>query len=749
MDKQNPMQDRNEDIHFIKDSSQLGFIHLAEHLEDIILIYDIKEKLIRYVNCDDFIGYHPEDLISPHDLFIQKFYKEDSKKFIEFYERLKNGGEETISIRCRNKQGAWEWLKIKGFYIGLDENIDRWVVFVIAIQTDQKKSEILEINRAHALEMIARDWPMDAIFSHLVKAISQQLEDTFPAIQVVNNNTLHHEAYSPLLSMEFVNSIDILFENGVYGPWQHVLNEKKPLLFEKINLEEKWRDYQPILEKEGIHSLFLIPVASSDSSYVGVITLYLKDESQINARLLEINEMFVNVVALVIDRRRSTDMLFRQAMFDSLTELPNRNMLENNLQQIIFQARLKNQNIVLAFINLDNFDDIKETLGYYIGEELLKLVAERLLHFAGDCDLLAHTKEDGFAIILEDLQDREQEFEQLRQIVDLIRPPFRVGNNNLYLEVSVGFSGFPRDGEDVPNLVKMAEMALSFPRLESSEKITGYEPQMNTIAMERLRITTQLRQATEQGQFKLFYQPQVDLFTGKVIGFESLIRWRHQDYGYVPPVTFIPLAEDTGLIIPIGDWVIAEACRQLLEWRTQGHLGIRLAINVSPAQFMHSDFFSHLEQSLLDYKIPADNIAIEITESMFMRDMERVANKLRQIRAKGMQVHIDDFGTAYSSLSYLRKLPVDCLKIDKSFVDSMVEKGNAQIDSSALPRAIITLGHGLNLSVLAEGVENIRQIELLADMGCNHAQGFYYSEPQPADKVWEAVRKIERQYHQR
>ena len=512
------------------------------------------------------------------------------------------------------------------------------------------------------------------------------------------------------------------------------------------NTELLIREVFKVLEKEGINSLFLIPVPSSDGSYVGVITLYLKDESQINAKLLEINDMFVNVVALVIDRRRSTDMLFRQAMFDSLTDLPNRNMLENNLHQIIFQARLKNQNVVLAFINLDNFDNIKETLGYYIGEELLKLVADRLLHFAGNSDLLAHTNEDGFAIILEDFEDREQEIERLRQIMALLKPPFRVGNNNLYLEISVGFSEFPRDGDDITDLVKMAEMALAFPRLEGTEKITGYEPQMNTIAMERLRITTQLRQATEQASFELFYQPQVDLFTGKVIGLESLIRWKHQDYGYVSPVTFIPLAEATGLIIPIGDWVINEACRQLLEWRTEGHTSVRLAINVSTAQFMHSDFFSRLEQSLSDFSIPPENIAIEITESMFMRDIEGAAKKLRQIRSKGMQVHIDDFGTAYSSLSYLRKLPVDCLKIDKSFVDSMAETGDGKIDSSALPRAIITLGHGLNLSVLAEGVENIRQIELLAEMGCNHAQGFYYSEPQPAEQVWDVVKKIEQSY---
>ena len=460
--------------------------------------------------------------------------------------------------------------------------------------------------------------------------------------------------------------------------------------------------------------------------------------------MLAVCEAFANLAGLVFERRHFTDMLYHQAMFDTLTSLPNRNLLEDNLRLILFNARRRKQIAALVLINLDNFESIVEILGYSVGEELLRLASDRMMHFIGDNNRLARTKEASFAVILENLADRSDAISLIQQIKALLKPLFRVGNVDLYLEISVGFSIFPRDGDDVSGLIKNAEMALAFPLMDGAEKVNGYEPQMETIARERLRITTQLRQAAVHDEFVLFYQPEVDLVNRRVFGFEALIRWKHREYGFVAPVNFIPLAEQNGLIIPIGDWVLNEACRQLAEWHSNGQADLCMSINVSPTQFKRSDFVTRLFETIQKYRIPPDKFAIEIIENIFMGDyLEGIAQKLTQIQSMGIKVHIDDFGTGYSSLSYLRKLPVDCLKIDKFFVDALLDAEEEQIDTTALPRAIITLGHGHKLLVLAEGVETFEQMKVLSAMGCDYAQGYYFSRPQPAELIWQAVQTIE------
>jgi len=349
--------------------------------------------------------------------------------------------------------------------------------------------------------------------------------------------------------------------------------------------------------------------------------------------------------------------------------------------------------------------------------------------------------------VLENLTDRSDAIDLIRHIAALLKPMFRIGDNDLYVEIGVGFSIFPRDGEDVPALIKNAEMALAFPAIEGPDKVNSYEPQMDMIARERLRITTQLRKAADQSDFILYYQPQVDLARHHVVGFEALIRWKSRNYGIVQPANFIHVAEVAGLIVPIGDWVLNEACRQLSEWRSEGRPDVRMAINVSPVQFTHPDFVHRLEKAMHTYQVPTDKFAIEITEGFLDESyLELVTAKLNQVHAMGIEVHIDDFGTGYSPISYLRKLPVNCLKIDKFFVDALLDTEDDQIDTLAIPRAMITLAHGHKLAVLAEGVETIEQVNILSAMGCDQAQGYYFSRPQPAELVWQAVESIDEKW---
>jgi diguanylate cyclase (GGDEF)-like protein len=720
------------------------FLRLAGALNDTVLVIDDETGRIVYFNRPDFLGFTLQELVPDPAFMPDHIHPDDLPVYAKCVADLRSGGSGTADIRFKNNAGGWDWLNTRCIFINNPGNKPSLIAFIISVHSTSKRIEILETDRAHALEMIARDWQMEAILSYLVQSISRQIEESCPAILILNDKTLSHTAVSPLLSEAYIQTADVLFQNGAYGLWHSTLAEKKPVLSEDVSRDENWETYQKHLVQEGIGSVFLMPVSSIDGNSVGLIVLYFKRAHPEYERLVDVCDAFANLIQLVFERRHFTDMLYHQAMFDTLTSLPNRNLLEDNMRQILFNARRRKQIVSLVLINLDNFDEIKETLGYGVSEELLRLASDRLVHFIGENNRLARTKEASFAVILENIADRSDAVNLIQQIKALLHPLFRVGNNDLYLETSVGFSIFPRDGEDVAGLIKNAEMALAFPLMEGSEKVNGYEPQMDTIARERLRITTQLRHAAVHDEFVLFYQPEVDLVNRCIIGFEALIRWKHRDYGFVPPINFIPLAEQNGLIVPIGDWVLNEACRQLAEWRSAGRPDVRMSINVSPTQFKRSDFVTHLIETVKKYQIPPDKFAIEIIENIFMGDyLEGIAAKLTQIKSMGIKVHIDDFGTGYSSLSYLRKLPVDCLKIDKFFVDALLDDQGDQVDTSALPRAMITLGHGHKLSVLAEGVETIEQVRILTAMGCDHAQGFYFSRPQPADKIWEAVQLIE------
>jgi len=721
------------------------FLELAGDLNDTILVYNLSSGDLLYINRSEFLGYALQDLTLSPTFIADHLHPEDRQPFQKCVADVKATGSAVLNYRFKNKTGGWEWLTARGVLLqAKNDSAGLLMAFIISVNTLQKRIEMLDTDRAQALEMIARDWQMEAILYHLVQSIYHQVEDACPAILIQSNKGLRHAAASNLLNEDWVQSLDRLFENGAYGLWQTALSDGQTLWSEHVAQDDNWGTFKQTLANGSIVSVFLMPVRSGDGNPVGLIALYFKHKAPLRERLVEVCESFASLVGLVMERHHFTDRLYRQAMFDTLTSLPNRLLLEDNLRQFLFNARRRSQNFALVLINLDNFEAIKETLGYFVGEELLKLVSDRLIHFIGEDKRLAHTKEASFAVVLENLGDRTDAAQLIRQVTALLKPIFRVGDNDLYLEISVGFSVFPRDGDDVVTMIKNAEMALAFPSIEGPDKVNGYEPQMDIIARERLRITTQLRKAVDHGDFILYYQPQVNLADRSLIGVEALIRWKSPDYGIVPPINFIHVAEVAGLIVPIGAWVINEACRQLAEWRADGRPDLRMVINVSPVHFTLPEFVQYLKKAIQQHQIPADKFAIEITEVFLDENyLEMVVAKLNQVQSMGIEVHIDDFGTGYSPISYLRKLPVNCLKIDKYFVDALLDVDEDQIDTTAIPRAMITLGHGHKLSVLAEGVESIEQVRILKGMGCDQAQGYYFSRPHPADKLWAAVNAID------
>ena len=435
----------------------------------------------------------------------------------------------------------------------------------------------------------------------------------------------------------------------------------------------------------------------------------------------------------ITEYKEIIERLHSLATSDSLTALPNRALLSDRLNQAIAMAkREQNKQVVLMLMDLDHFKEINDTLGHPAGDEVLCQVAQRLAGLLRESDTLARLGGDEFAILLSDIQNAEAAAEKIaKNILGSFAEPFWYQENELYLGVGIGISIFPDHGSDADALMSRADVAM----YGAKHKDVGflfYNPKTDPHTQERLQLSSDLRHALARNEFVLYYQPQIDIRTGSVIGVEALIRWNHPELGLILPDQFIPFAERTGLINPITDWVVLAAITQCKEWQKAG-IGLRIAVNVTARSFLDPKLVDKLESLLSggETRLPPDRIEIEITENILMADIEHGAKAIRRLRGLGIAVAIDDFGTGYSSLAYLKQLPIHSIKIDKSFVLNM-----AQDDNDALiVRATIDLAHNLGLLVVAEGVENRDSLDLLAVLGCDHAQGYHISHPLPADEL--------------
>ena len=466
----------------------------------------------------------------------------------------------------------------------------------------------------------------------------------------------------------------------------------------------------------------------------------------------------------ITERRKMEEKLSHQATHDALTGLPNRYLLEERLKQALSKVKGNISRIGVAYFNLDHFKDINETLGHPVGDELLVQVAERLKQLLRLNDTLARMGNDEFVYILNDLEDGAEIFQETLKLRSAFKTPFQVEGRELYVTASIGLSIYPADAQDATTLLKNANTALNFAKAGGKNSIRWFEQTMQTRTLERLELTNRLQRGIEQEEFVLYYQPQIDLTTDIVIGVEALVRWQHPTLGMIPPANFIRLAEESGLINPLGDWILMEACRQLAAWQKAGLPSIRMAVNISPVQFAQSNWVERVAAFLKNNGVKPSQLAIEVTESVFMQDIEEVAWRLASLRELGSEVHIDDFGTAYSSLTYLRNLPVDCVKIDQTYIQSLSPKPDnkgapathptrspakrqksksvIEVDHTALVNAIITLAHSLKLQVIAEGVETEEQLTILRHLACDQAQGYFFARPAPADQLWDIIQAL-------
>ena len=443
----------------------------------------------------------------------------------------------------------------------------------------------------------------------------------------------------------------------------------------------------------------------------------------------------------ITERTRAAEQIRQLALYDSLTGLPNRDLFREQLNHAIAHAKRSASNLVTLSLNLDRFKRVNDTLGRRGGDLLLKEAAKRISSSLRPVDYvtrdetidalsdsLARPGGDEFTLFLA-LKDPSDAAKVARRILWTLAHPFSIEGNDIVVSASIGVAAYPLDGDDAETLLKNADAAMHYAKDHGKNNYQFYNDGMNATAFQRMTLESSLHRALERDEFGLFYQPKLDLVSGAIVGAEALIRWRHPEMGLVSPAAFIPLAEESGLIVPIGEWVIRTACLQIRAWRDAGIAPIPVAVNISAKQFAQRNLTSVLTRILTECEVPPHLIEVEITESTAMHNVEETSATLRQLKSLGVTIAIDDFGTGYSSLGYLKRFPIDSLKIDRSFVTGLP----GDQDDASIAQAVITMAHALRLKVVAEGVEKVAQHDFLAANGCDEMQGYYFSPPVPAE----------------
>jgi diguanylate cyclase (GGDEF)-like protein len=415
------------------------------------------------------------------------------------------------------------------------------------------------------------------------------------------------------------------------------------------------------------------------------------------------------------------------ATHDQLTGLANRSLFHDRLEQAVAGARRGRQKLAVLFVDLDGFKSINDTLGHAVGDGLLRGIARRIASCLRETDTAARLGGDEFAVMLTNLGNELDAATVARKIVAALGEPLQFRQQTTTIRCSIGIATFPRDAQDAEALLKRSDTAMYHAKQRGGSRFDFYTDDMNAAIQRRVALEDRLRTALDQSEFVVHYQPQFDLTRGRIIGAEALLRWKHPELGLVSPAHFLPIAEETGLIVPIGDWILRSACDQNARWNREGHRGLRVSVNVSSQQFLEPGLADVVKSALDQSGLAPISLELEITESSLLRDVEVTVNTLRRLKDLGVRLAIDDFGTGYSSLAYLKRLPIDVLKIDQSFIRSLT----TDPADATITQTIVQLAAGLNLTTIAEGVETLEQLLLLGSYGCSRMQGFLFGKPAP------------------
>ncbi|SDL39639.1 diguanylate cyclase (GGDEF) domain-containing protein [Geoalkalibacter ferrihydriticus] len=514
---------------------------------------------------------------------------------------------------------------------------------------------------------------------------------------------------------------------------QALLEATRPVVSGDLAQGQPLEFCRPVPEQAVSAACIAIPGHHRPFGVLGVYTRQLRSFAPEDLLFLQ---SVANILAVAIDRRRTDQEIQQLAYYDRLTGLPNRTLLHDRLDGALSRARRGGHEVAVMFLDLDRFKSINDTLGHASGDELLKIVGQRLIASVRQTDTVARLGGDEFVILLAELDQEGGAADVAQKVLHGLATPVMLGDQEVITTTSIGISIYPEDGEDSGNLLRNADIAMYQAKEQGKNTYRFFSQDLNARVQERVKVETCLRKALERDELFLLYQPQLDLRTGRMVGMEALVRWNHPELGVLTPDKFIGVAEDTGLILNIGQWVITTACKQANAWTAQGFAPLRLAVNISGRQFNHPCFIDQLDHVLESTCFDPARLELELTESTIMENADITIMTLTDVKVRGINLAIDDFGTGYSSLSYLKHFPFDRLKIAQSFVKDVT----TDADNAAIVDAVIAVAHSLNIKVIAEGVETRQQLDFLFARQCDELQGFYFGRPIGVDEFTELLR---------
>ncbi|WP_183735612.1 EAL domain-containing protein [Rhizobium sp. BK275] len=599
--------------------------------------------------------------------------------------------------------------------------------------TERKRQEELYRGQANLLEMIARNEPLPMILEALVLMIERQMTGISGSVLLLDSEgtRLYHGA-APNLPGAYSRMIDGVAIGPKVGSCGTAAWRGETIIVEDVMADPLWEDFRAMVSQFGFRSCWSTPICTSQKNVLGTFALYSKEPRRPTEQEMKLVALATHIAGIAVERKRVDDRIHFMAHHDDLTGLPNRAFLKERMAKILDQARRNNRKVTVAYIDLDNFKEINDTSGHAAGDEVLKETAARMANCVRASDMVVRLGGDEFLVVLVHQSSHDAGImRRLRELQKAISKPVRSEVGEIAVTSSIGVAAFPWDGATPDELLANADRAMYRAKQLGRNTLQYHDGVVSNAVDLPLSEQEELRQAIVANQLFLLYQPQVDVATGRVTGLEALVRWNHPTKGMIPPMNFIPLAEETGLIVPLGLWVLNEACRQARAWQDMGLTPLTIAVNVSPKQFADPDFASHVAEAIDTHRLNARWLELEVTESVIMQDAARALSIMLSLRALGVRLSIDDFGSGYSSLAALKTFPFDRLKMDRSLVEALP----ADKTAVAIASAVISLAQTLKLSVLAEGVETDAQLDFLRHARCEEAQGYRFSKPVAPEEI--------------
>jgi len=691
----------------------------------------VKDKESRFVVANKALasdsGRTTTDMIGLTDFDLHA--QDVARHFRAIEERMLASGEPMIDKEetIVDATGAHKWVSSTKVPLRNNHGEIFGLVGIAHDITARKRADSLRDGQARILEMIAMSAPLEDVLEHLVGLIESQLVGILGSVMLLDADGQHLRlGAAPGLAKAYTDAIDGLQIGSKAGSCGTAAFRRKAVIVTDIMNDPLWDDYRDLAAAHGHRSCWSTPVLSHRGTVLGVFAMYsatVREPTQGEMRLID---AATRIAGIAIERKLAEEQVHFLAHHDALTGLPNRILLIDRLSQAILHARRDDRSVTVVFVDLDNFKLVNDSLGHNAGDELLKAVAGRMTQSVRATDTVVRVGGDEFVILL---ADRPKNADLMPTTIEKVRASIGeaiiVAGQSLQVTCSMGIATYPRDGVDAETLLRNADTAMYQAKALGRDNFQFFTDTMNSRVHERLSLREAIRTGLARSEFHLVYQPQVDLRSGQVFAVEALVRWQHPTLGRISPTKFIPLAEESGLIVPLGDWVLHEACRQNKSWQNAGMPPVNVCVNVSARQFRDRTWIDRVTHALAESGLDAKYLELELTESLLMHDVQQAIVTMKELQALGVQFAIDDFGTGYSSLSALKNFPVARLKIDQSFIRNLP----SDEDDRGIAAAVISLGQKLNMRVIAEGVENDEQLAFLRDNQCDEIQGYHFSRP--------------------